>query len=29
MTTASIVLRVWNCCNTFRDDGVSYSDYVE
>jgi len=29
MTTASIVQRVWNYCNTLRDDGVSYRDYVE
>ena len=29
MTTASIVHRVWNYCNTLRDDGVSYGDYVE
>ena len=29
MTTASIVQRVWNYCNTLRDDGVSYGDYVE
>ena len=29
MTTASIVQRVWNYCNTLRDDGVSYGYYVE
>src|SRR3972149_158177 len=29
MTTASIVQRVWNYCNTLRDDGVSYGDYLE
>lgn len=29
MTTATIVQRVWNYCNTLRDDGVSYGDYVE
>lgn len=29
MTTASIVQRVWNYCNTLRDDGESYGDYVE
>lgn len=23
MTTASIVQRIWNYCNTLRDDGVS------
>ena len=27
--SASIVQRVWNYCNVFRDDGVSYGDYVE
>ncbi|MCC6817228.1 MAG: type I restriction-modification system subunit M N-terminal domain-containing protein [Saprospiraceae bacterium] len=29
MTTASIVQRVWNYCNTLRDDAVSYGDYLE
>jgi len=29
MTTSTIVQRVWNYCNTLRDDGVSYGDYVE
>jgi type I restriction enzyme M protein len=29
MTTASIIQRVWNYCNTLRDDGVSYGDYVQ
>jgi type I restriction enzyme M protein len=29
MTTATIVQRVWNYCNTLRDDGISYGDYVE
>ena len=29
MTTATIVQRVWNYCNTLRDDGVSYGDYIE
>ena len=29
MTTASIVQRVWNYCNTLRDDDVSYGDYLE
>ena len=29
MTTASIAQSVWNHRNTLRDDGVSYSDYVE
>ncbi len=29
MTTVTIVQHVWNYCNTLRDDGVSYGDYVE
>jgi type I restriction enzyme M protein len=28
-TTNSIVSRVWNFCNTLRDDGVGYGDYLE
>jgi len=24
-----IVQRLWNFCDVFRDDGVSYGDYVE
>src|SRR5437764_840211 len=29
-TNASIIVqRLWNYCNVLRDDGVSYSDYVE
>jgi len=27
--TSSIISKVWNFCNTLRDDGVSYGDYVE
>ena len=27
--SASIVQKLWNYCNVLRDDGVSYSDYVE
>lgn len=27
--TSSIVSKVWNFCNTLRDDGVSYGDYLE
>jgi type I restriction enzyme M protein len=27
--STSIVQKVWNYCNVLRDDGVSYSDYVE
>jgi len=27
--TSSIIQRLWNFCNVLRDDGVSYSDYVE
>ena len=28
-TTTSIVSKVWSFCNTLRDDGVSYGDYLE
>jgi type I restriction enzyme M protein len=28
MTTTQIVQKVWNYCNTLRDDGVSYGDYL-
>ena len=27
--SSSIVQRVWNYCHVFRDDGMSYGDYVE
>ena len=27
--TASIVSKVWSFCNTLRDDGVGYGDYLE
>ena len=27
--SAAIVQKLWNYCNVLRDDGVSYSDYVE
>lgn len=29
MDTATIVQKLWNCCNVLRDDGMSYGDYVE
>ena len=29
MSTAPIVSKVWSFCNTLRDDGVSYGDYLE
>jgi len=29
MTTNSIISKVWSFCNTLRDDGVSYGDYLE
>ncbi len=29
MNTASIVSKVWSFCNTLRDDGISYGDYLE
>lgn len=27
--TASIVAKIWSYCNTLRDDGVGYGDYLE
>lgn len=29
MTTDSIIAKVWSFCNTLRDDGVGYGDYLE
>lgn len=29
MTTSGIVSKVWAFCNTLRDDGVGYADYLE
>src|SRR6476661_4420847 len=29
MSTSPIVQKIWNFCNTLRDDGVSYGDYLE
>ena len=29
MNTSPIVSKVWSFCNTLRDDGVSYGDYLE
>ena len=29
MNTAPMVSKVWSFCTTLRDDGVSYSDYLE
>lgn len=29
MTTQAIVSKVWSFCNTLRDDGVGYGDYLE
>jgi type I restriction enzyme M protein len=29
MNTAPIVSKVWSFCNTLRDDGVGYGDYLE
>jgi len=29
MSTQAIVSKVWNFCNTLRDDGVGYGDYLE
>jgi type I restriction enzyme M protein len=28
-TSSSIISKVWSFCNTLRDDGVSYGDYLE
>ncbi|MEP7169711.1 MAG: DNA methyltransferase, partial [Bacteroidota bacterium] len=27
--SGSIVSKVWSFCNTLRDDGVGYGDYLE
>lgn len=29
MSTNQIVSKVWSFCNTLRDDGVGYGDYLE
>jgi type I restriction enzyme M protein len=29
MTTQAIVSKVWSFCNTLRNDGVGYGDYLE
>ncbi len=29
MTSSAIISKVWSFCNTLRDDGVSYGDYLE
>ncbi len=29
MTTNTLIARIWSFCDTLRDDGVSYSDYLE
>lgn len=29
MTTNSLVAKIWSFCDTLRDDGVSYGDYLE
>lgn len=29
MSTNRIISKVWSFCNTLRDDGVSYGDYLE
>src|SRR5207248_6047657 len=29
MSSAPIVSKVWGFCNTLRDDGVGYGDYLE
>jgi type I restriction enzyme M protein len=29
MSTNQIISKVWSFCNTLRDDGVGYGDYLE
>ncbi len=29
MTTNNLIAKIWSFCDTLRDDGVSYSDYLE
>jgi len=29
MSTNQIISKVWSFCNTMRDDGVGYGDYLE
>lgn len=29
MTTSNLIAKIWSFCDTLRDDGVSYSDYLE
>ena len=29
MTSAPVVSKVWSFCNTLRDDGVGYGNYLE
>ena len=29
MTTSNLIAKLWSYCDTLRDDGVSYSDYLE
>src|ERR1700712_1642828 len=29
MTSSAIISKVWSFCNTLRDDGMSYQDYLE
>ena len=29
MTTNNLVAKIWSFCDTLRDDGVSYGDYLE
>lgn len=29
MSTNALISKVWSFCNTLRDDGVGYGDYLE
>lgn len=29
MTSNTLVAKIWSFCDTLRDDGVSYGDYLE
>ena len=29
MSTNTLVARIWSFCDTLRDDGITYGDYIE